>query len=50
MIKKNIANVNIGLLEKGVNKHIESFFFTLHVKKLNIIEVFLVVILLQYKK
>ena len=26
-IKKQIANVNIGLLEKETNKHIESFLF-----------------------
>ena len=28
MIKKNIANVNIGLLEKGVNKNVHSFIYT----------------------
>ena len=27
-IKKNIANVNIGLLEKGCNKNVESFIYT----------------------
>ena len=26
-IKKQIANVNIGLLEKGTNKNVESFLF-----------------------
>ncbi len=48
-IKKNIANVNIGLLEKVVIKMLKVLFI-LHWKKLNIIKIFLVATFLQFKR